>query len=209
MSHGGFSISRLFKYLPRSLEGVTILDAGQGRGEVGFYIRAFTGRQLSGFHGQPHIVGVDIHQPHVDFVKNYLPKIYDEVYQLDLANLGGFFGGRRFNISMLNEVVEHVDKCKALGVLDQVEAISDYVLVSTPYGDELNQCYPDTPEFNHVSTWFPEDFAVRGYTVAVEDTLEFGASPIAEAYKLARRVFGTPIQRKIIAIKGSLKKIDV
>jgi SAM-dependent methyltransferase len=201
MSHGGFSIPRLFKYLPKQLEGKTILDAGCGLGEVGYYIKAFTGRPISGFHGQPHIVGVDIHQPHIDFVKKYLPQIYAEAYHLDLVETRIFFKGRRFDVAMLNEVVEHIEKKKARRILREVEAISDYVLVSTPCGDELNQCFPNIPEFNHVSVWQPEDFTDLGYKVVVEDTLEFGESPIAGAYKLGRRLFGTPIQRKIVAVK--------
>lgn len=202
MSHGRFQVPRLFPYLPENLHEKFILDAGCGLGEVGFYIRAFSGRFNQPIKGQPYIVGVDINRNSIDFVKKYMwGSIYNEVHQLDLINLKEYFMARRFDVAMLNEVVEHIPKDKANLILDQVEAISDWVLVSTPLGDELNECYPNTPEFNHVSIWTREDFEKRGYLVSTHETIEFGASPIARLYKFARDTFGTPIQRKIVAVR--------
>lgn len=201
MSHGAYQITRLLKYLPPNLEGLNILDAGCGLGEVGYYIRAFSGRFNIPIKGQPTLCGVDINKDSVDFIKQYLPNIYNEVYQMDLMYLQRSFKGRHFNVAMLNEVMEHIPKEKALRILSLVEDYADIILISTPYGDELNNCYPNTPEFNHVSTWYPMDFITHGYRVTVEDTIEFGNSLIAKLYKLARQLIGTPIQRKIIAVK--------
>jgi SAM-dependent methyltransferase len=213
LSHGGFYIPRLFKWLPRNLEGLTILDAGQGRGEVAYYIRAFSDRPASDFHGQPYIVGVDLHAPHIEFAKKYLNKIYDETYVLNLLNVEEFFKGKHFDMAMLLEVPEHIPKDLALKVLDQVELVADYILIATPYGDELNQDYGDKfPEFNHVSIWMPEDFEKRGYKVWVEDVTPYprGIQGLRWVYKLYRRLRGRKMtwQRKIIAVRNP-KNVEV
>ena len=213
MSHGGFYIPRLFKYLPRELEGKTVLDAGFGLGEVAYYIHAFTGRPACDFRGHPHITGVDIYEPSVRFAREWLPKIYDEVHCFDLLNLKERFGGRHFDVALMLEVTEHIEKSKALRVLDQVEELADYVLVATPLGDELNRDYGDEiPEFNHVSVWTPEDFTRRGYTVSVEDV-----TPNTITSRTFRRLYhgirivvngSDTVQRKIIAVRNK-KGVEV
>jgi len=207
MSHGGFYIPRLFKWLPRNLEGLTILDAGQGRGEVAYYIRAFSDRPASDFHGQPYIVGVDLHKPHIEFAKKYLDKIYDETYVLNLADVEEFFKGRHFDMAMLLEVPEHIPKDLALKILDQVERVADYILIATPYGDELNRDYGDVfPEFNHVSVWMPEDFEKRGYRVWVEEVTPYPRS--IRLFRWILRIYAqmrgrtSVVQKKIIATRN-------
>lgn len=214
MSHGGFYIPRLFKYLPRDLEGKTILDAGSGLGEVAYYIHAFTGRQSCDFSGTPLITGVDINKQSVEWTWKYLtPRIYFEVVQLDLIGLEKRFPNRHWDIGLMLEVPEHIPKEKALKVLDQLERMCDYIIVATPLGDELNQDYGDViPEFNHVSMWTVEDFTKRGYKVWVEEV-----SPIPRSVQLFRWILYTyahlrgrksVVQQKIIAVRN-LKNIPM
>jgi len=214
MSHGGFYIPRLLKYLPQDLDGKKILDAGSGRGEVGYYIQAFVDRPACDLHGHPTIIGVDIHKPSVDFIREYLhPQIYEEIYYLDLTGEKTpgpekFFKGRHFDIALLLEVPEHIEKNKMLKVLGEIEELADYILIATPLGDELNQDFGDKiPEFNHVSVWFPEDFKQRGYTVSVEEvTPRVGSRFVNLIIKMYRLLLGLkPPQMKIIAIRNKNK----
>ncbi len=207
MSHGGFYIPRLFRYMPRDLGGLTILDAGSGRGEVAYYIHAFTDGLATDLRGHPKITGVDIYRPSVDFTRTWLPKIYDSVECLDIVDVERWAAGRRWDMAMLLEVPEHVPKDKMLAILDQVERVADYILIATPYGDELNQDYGDVvPEFNHVSVWYPRDFEERGYSVEVEEVVPnpIGDRLIWRIYMAMRRVLGKPVrvQRKIIAVRN-------
>jgi hypothetical protein len=94
-----------------------------------------------------------------------------------------------------------------------VERVCDYVLVATPYGDELNRDFGDAiPEFNHVSVWMPEDFTSRGYSVVVEPvTLQVKTLRLYQwLIHLYARLKGkhTPYQKKIIAVRNS-KNITV
>lgn len=212
MSHGGFYIPRLFKYLPKNLDGLLILDAGSGLGEVSYYIQAFTGRPACDFSGHPHIIGLDINADSVQFTRQWLPRIYEDVQRLDLLNVEKWAKeeGLHFDMALLLEVPEHIPKEKALRVIEQVERIADYILIATPYGDELNEDYGDViPEFNHVSMWFPEDFEKRGYKVTVEEVTPMPRSlhVLQLVYRTWRRLRGRHniVQRKIIAVRNPKK----
>jgi SAM-dependent methyltransferase len=209
LSHGGFYIPRLFKYLPKNLDGLLVLDAGSGIGEVAYYVQAFTGRPACDISGHPRIIGVDINAESVQFTQNWLPKIYEDIQRLDLADVEKWakMSGLHFDMAWLLEVPEHIPKEKMLSILDQVERIADYILIATPYGDELNQDYGDViPEFNHVSVWMSEDFTQRGYKVAVEDVTAYprGIQALRWVYAVYRRLRGKKLvtQRKIIAVRN-------
>lgn len=209
MSHGGYYIPRLFRFIPRNLEGLTILDCGSGLGEVAYYIHAFTGRPACDFNGRPIITGIDINQQSVDWTRRFLtPRIYEDVHHLDLLDLEKWASGRRWDMALLLEVPEHIPKDKMLRILDQVERVCDYILIATPYGDELNRDYGDViPEFNHVSVWMPSDFERRGYQVWVEEVtpMPMQIHPLLlRINALYRRLRGRKsiVQRKIIAVRN-------
>jgi SAM-dependent methyltransferase len=209
VSHGGFYIPRLFKYLPKNLEGMLVLDAGSGLGEVAYYVHAFTNRPATDFKGHPKIIGVDINADSVWWTRAWLPKIYEDVVRLDLMEVEEWAHaeGLHFDMAWLLEVPEHIPKDKMLKVLDQVERIADYILIATPYGDELNQDYGDViPEFNHVSVWMPEDFERRGYKVTVEEVFSypFAMRSLRAVYHIYRKLRGRSvvIQKKIIAVRN-------
>lgn len=116
MSHGGFYIPRLFKYLPKDLEGKTVLDAGSGLGEVAYYVHAFTGRPAVDFHGHPRIIGLDINADSVQFTRQWLPRVYEDVQRLDLMDVEKWThdNGLHFDMAWLLEVPEHIPKEKML-----------------------------------------------------------------------------------------------
>jgi SAM-dependent methyltransferase len=201
MSHGMGYIPALFKYLPRDLEGLTILDAGCALGEVGYYIKAFSDHPGCDLHGQPYLIGVDVYEPSVRKVQSL--GVYDEVKHLDLRELLPEYMGRRIDVIMLNSVVEHIPKPDALQILGDAEKLSKYVLVSTPLGDYTHENRDEIPEFNHVSSWEPRDFTRRGYLVTVKEVLDLGKSPIAKGYRIARNLFGTRVRRKIYAVRNN------
>lgn len=200
MSHGMGYIPALFKYLPRDLEGLTILDAGCALGEVGFYLKAFSDHPGVDLHGRPYLIGVDVYEPSVNKVRSL--GVYDEVHVLDLNEIWEKFIGRCVDVIMLNSVLEHIPKPDALKVLRDAEAISNYMMVSTPLGDYTHESRDEIPFFNHVSRWGVGDFATRGYEVEVREVVDLGDSPIAWGYRLARDLFGTRIRRKIYAVRN-------
>lgn len=206
MSHGGFYIPRLFKYLPKNLDGLLILDAGSGLGEVAYYVQAFSDRPATDFHGHPKIIGVDINADSVGWTKNLRPHIYEDVVRLDLMEVEKWAKaeGLHFDMAWLLEVPEHIPKEKALKILDQVERIADFILIATPMGNELNNDYGDViPEFNHVSIWSPKDFEKRGYKVWVEEVTPRASSRYVNLIlHLYRQVRGFTVQRKIIAVRN-------
>ena len=75
-------------------------------------------------------------------------------------------GGRKFDLVMLYDVIEHLPKRKGFALLEKCEALtSKYVLLQTPNG-----FLPQGPEFGneyqrHLSGWYAQDFEGLGYTV--------------------------------------------
>lgn len=75
-------------------------------------------------------------------------------------------GGKKFDLVMLYDVIEHLPKRRGFELLEKCEALtSKYVLLQTPNG-----FLPQGPEFGnefqrHLSGWFPQDLEGLGYTV--------------------------------------------
>lgn len=75
-------------------------------------------------------------------------------------------GGKKFDLVMLYDVIEHLPKRRGFELLEKCEALtSKYVLLQTPNG-----FLPQGAEFGnehqrHLSGWYPQDFEGLGYRV--------------------------------------------
>jgi SAM-dependent methyltransferase len=198
MVRAAFYPPRLFKYLPDDLEGKTILDAGCWYGELVYYIRSKINDPIWNIRGNPYIVGVDIDPDAIRFVKRC--HLYDETYVMNLLEIQNRIK-KRFDIAILNNVLEHNLKENALKILGLIEGMADYILVATPLGDQ--RFIADEAVFykNHLSMWSLDDFTTRGYRVAVED-VTFYPKGFGDAYKLYRRLLGRPAHQQIIAVRS-------
>ena len=124
---------------------------------------------LSRFRPQITSVGLDVFPEAIEKSQaNGSPDRYivadiraESVEQL-LSNVGG----KKFDLVLLYDVIEHLPKKKGFELLEKCEQLaSKYVLLQTPNGF-LEQ----GPEFGnehqrHLSGWFPQDFAGLGYKV--------------------------------------------
>lgn len=76
-------------------------------------------------------------------------------------------GGRKFDIVIMSDVIEHLPKRIGIEVLEKCEELTQkYIILQTPYG-----FMEQGPEFGnvyqrHLSGWFPDEFRGLGYTVA-------------------------------------------
>jgi len=153
----------------------SILDIGCGRGKWGYLIK--TSHKPPSF-----IVGGDIDQNNVCFVKEH--KIYDYVVQFDGRYLP--FRDKAFDIVLVLEVIEHMEKSDGRKLLNEAERVSkEKVIVSTPLRGAR---YWYTAE-HHPSRWTVSDLRKLGYTVRgvgfsffryyTTYRLAFGLAPLA------------------------------
>lgn len=116
-------------------------------------------------------VGVEAHRPYLDnrAVRGPVP------INADAKELGRLFVNDAVDLVTMLDVIEHLDPEDASSVLDQIEAIAaKRVVIATPRGF-FKQDAHDIFEMGlggeelqaHRSGWEVEDFARRGYRVAI------------------------------------------
>jgi cyclopropane fatty-acyl-phospholipid synthase-like methyltransferase len=100
--------------------------------------------------------GVEVWEPYIDEFN--LNDLYEEIILADarsvrLATLG------RFDVAMLGDVLEHMEKQDAQDLLERVKAIADTVIVSIPIGHYPQDAYNGNPHERHITdNWTHEDF---------------------------------------------------
>lgn len=100
--------------------------------------------------------GVEVWEPYIDEFN--LNDHYEEIILADarsvrLATLG------RFDVAILGDVLEHMEKQDAQDLLERVKAIADTVIVSIPIGHYPQDDYNGNPHERHITdNWTDADF---------------------------------------------------
>ena len=124
---------------------------------------------LSQFRPQIVTVGLDAFPQAIDKAKangSHDHYITGNVLTESVEHLLSNFGGQKFDLVTLYDVIEHLPKRQGYELLEKCEQLTcKYVLVQTPNGF-LEQ----GPEFGnqyqrHLSGWFAQDFEGLGYKV--------------------------------------------
>jgi SAM-dependent methyltransferase len=112
-------------------------------------------------------VGVDIYRPYLERIDAPVPYV---AINADAMRLRELFLPRSFDLVLLLDVVEHLDKPDALRLMEMAEEIARVaVIVETPRG-----FVPQNMDIwghggdawqTHRSGWEPAEFAERGYAV--------------------------------------------
>ena len=121
----------------------TLLDVGAGVGKYGCLAREYSGAH--------RIDALDVQPPR-------LP-CYDHVYLGDIRALDSLLPGDapRYDLALLVDVIEHLEKPEGRGLLDRLFARARRVLVTTPLGFRRQEI-PGQPFETHRSGWYPWDF---------------------------------------------------
>lgn len=137
----------------------TVLDVGCGLSLKSQYIDA----QVR--------VGIDIYRPYLERIEAQVPYA---VINADAIELDRLFLSRSFDLVLLLDIVEHLEKGAALRLMDMAEEIARVaVIVETPKGYipqniDIWGHGGDTYQ-THRCSWEPEEFAARGYQVILRD----------------------------------------
>jgi SAM-dependent methyltransferase len=130
-----------------------ILDAGCGKGQP----IAFLNRRHRLF-----AVGIDMFRPYL--LEARALAAYDDLVQGDVRCLP--FRPRSFDIVLLMEILEHLERAEGLTVIKVVEQIARrQVLISTPVGQHEQHEYDRNPSQEHRHIWEPQELRALGYRV--------------------------------------------
>lgn len=106
--------------------------------------------------------GVDLFKPYLEECRK--KKIHDDYLVADVRQLP--FKDRSFDVVLGLQVLEHLKKKEAWEVLRKLEKIADrQVIVATPIGEMAHPEVDNNPLQAHQSSFFPREFADRGYRV--------------------------------------------
>ncbi len=146
-----FVAHELQRLKPRS-----ILDVGVGFGKWGVVAREY----LEAWQGhyrreewQVRIEGIEIFEAYRNPVWN---AVYDHVYIGDALELVGTVG--HFDVALICDVIEHMDKPTGLQLLHRLLDSCDTVILTTPLSFWPQQEENGNQHEKHVSLWQPEDF---------------------------------------------------
>lgn len=134
-------------------ESKSILDVGCGKGQP----MAFLNRQHAFF-----AVGIDGFRPYL--LEAEALAAYDALVQGDVRHLP--FRARSFDIVLLMEVLEHLERAEGLVLIKTMEQIARrQVVISTPVGEHEQLEYDGNPWQEHRHIWGPRELRALGYRV--------------------------------------------
>ena len=116
-------------------------------------------------------VGVDIYRPYLEKIQADVPYV---ALQADALDIGKLFLPRSFDLVLLLDIVEHLEKPQSLQLMEMAESIARVaVIVETPKGyvpQNIDIWGHGGDEFQtHRCGWEPEELAARGYQCILRD----------------------------------------
>jgi SAM-dependent methyltransferase len=163
----GLIVHRLFG-APRAADYTREL-IGKGECRLALDVGCGGYSHLNAFRPRITTVGIDAFPEAIELSKardTHDRYIVADILREDLIDLLDEFGGAKFDLVTLYDVIEHLPKKLGYELLDRCEQLtSKYLLLQTPNGF-LEQ----GPEFGnehqrHLSGWFAHDFEGLGYKV--------------------------------------------
>jgi hypothetical protein len=195
----------LFKQLPDSFEGQTILDVGFGQGFLGWLLKHH-------YHKDDYrLIGVDAHLPFVTV--QYKMKIYDSLIHggIDMVKaIAAFERLDNFDYIFCLEVLEHNDKTYAMEIIESLkEHTGKKLFISVPDREpvkninrqwasfklKMNSQYQYAP---HISSWSKEDFRDPRFEFSVYDNRKMMTKSVRVFDALRRKLTGIKWYEKML-----------
>jgi len=166
-----FVATELQRLKPRS-----VLDIGVGFGKWGVvareYLEAWRGR-FRREEWQVRVEGIEIFEAYRNPVWD---AVYDRVHIGDALELVGTLG--HFDVALICDVIEHMDKAAGLQLLRRLLDACDTVIVTTPLSFWPQQEEHGNKHEKHISLWQPADFGeFSGQVVELGATFAAVMSP--------------------------------
>lgn len=153
-----------YKELEKNIvgHGETLLDVGCGAESP---IRGFSFKI-------PTTVGVDAHAKSVERSKEL--GIHRDYRVMDIRKIGEQFATKSFDIVLLSDVIEHLNKEDGLRLMKDAETIArKRVIIFTPNGFLTQTPEDDNLHQTHLSGWSPKEMRSFGYRISGINGLRF------------------------------------
>jgi len=154
MSHLYELESFVMRLIPKSGK-LSVIDVGCGKGIWGYLLRALRENVV-------YLCGVDLTQSYLQFIKER--NIYNDLVLCDSIYLP--FRDKSFDIVLLSEVIEHLEKKQAYAMLKQLEKTAKkLILITVPQGFVKQEAVGGVDAEKHRSAWYANEFKKLGYKV--------------------------------------------
>jgi hypothetical protein len=195
----------LFKQLPDSFDGKTILDVGFGQGFLGWLLK----------HHYPddyyNLIGIDAHLPFIT-VQNKM-NIYNRVYHGGIDTVKAIARIREldfFDYIFCLEVLEHNDKNYAMEIIESLKDHTENTLfITVPYQEPVKEIKRQWVSFRlkmesdymyapHISSWSKEDFKDPRFEYFIMDNRKQMSKSVRLFDSIRRKVLGNIWYEKLL-----------
>ena len=191
----------LLKLSPKS-----ILDIGKGFGKYGFLIHEYIGiddqKRLNPelTMSQQSRVKIDAIEVDKDLLLPHLSQFYNEVFAEDVFKI--YKSLPQYDLILMIDVIEHLDKGKAIAMLEYFLSKNSILLIATPISFFKQELYQSEFE-HHISHWKTNDFKKLGYTDF--QYFDGGAIYLLSKEKIEIRGFGNSAIKKLRRIARAVR----
>jgi len=139
----------------------SILDIGMGFGKYGFLAREYLDLwedRKNFYDWKVRVEGIEIFDK---FITDFHRFIYDDIHIGDVRNQIPIFlrNGKKFDLILVIEVIEHISREEALGLLKSISKMTRNVIITTPKNIGHQGAQYGNKHECHVSQWNEEDFS--------------------------------------------------
>ncbi|MGN6343326.1 MAG: hypothetical protein ACTHML_20270 [Ginsengibacter sp.] len=193
-------------HLLKTLAPKSVLDIGKGFGKYGFLIHEYLGidntKRLNSLlsMSQQSRVKIDAVEVDEDLMLPHLSQFYNKVFFADIFSI--YKSLNHYDLILMVDVIEHLEKEKAIGLLKYFVSKDSKIIVATPV-DFFNQDLYESEFEHHISHWTFNDFKKIGFTDC--QYFDGGAVYFLSKEKIDIRGFGNSIIKKLRRIARSVK----
>ena len=193
-------------YLLQQLKPSTVLDIGKGFGKYGFLIHEYAGIDnrerinpaLS--MAEQSAIKVDAVEADKDLLLPHLNQVYSNIFIGDVFEI--YKRLQQYDLILMIDVIEHLDKAKAIELLKYFLAKNSILIIATPLHFFKQELYKSEFE-QHISHWKLNDLKSLG---RVEyQYFDGGAIYLLSNDKINIRGFGNSLIKKIRRIAKSVR----
>lgn len=193
-------------HLLKTLAPKSVLDIGKGFGKYGFLIHEYLGidntKRLNSLlsMSQQSRVKIDAVEVDEDLMLPHLSQFYNKVFFADIFSI--YKSLNHYDLILMVDVIEHLEKEKAIGLLNYFVSKGSKIIVATPV-DFFNQDLYESEFEHHISHWTFNDFKKIGFIDC--QYFDGGAVYFLSKEKIDIRGFGNSIIKKLRRIARSVK----